>query len=91
MSHSATPIRDAMHEKLTVAFSPAYLEIIDESDKHRGHGGWQEGGETHFRVIMKAAAMDTMSRLERSRAVHKVVAREMEIRVHALTLELSGA
>lgn len=90
MIETSTPVQDAMRRKLTDAFSPDHLEIIDESDKHRGHGGWREEGETHFRVVMRAAALDGMSRVARSRAVHKVLAAELEDRVHALALELSG-
>ena len=56
----------------TQAFHPERLEVIDESESHRGHGGWREGGETHFRVVMRAESLDGLSRVERSRAVHKV-------------------
>jgi BolA protein len=79
-----------MRAKLEAAFSPTELEIVDESEQHKGHGGYREGGETHFRVRMVAPAFEGMSRVARSRAVHKVVAAELEERVHALALELSG-
>jgi BolA family transcriptional regulator, general stress-responsive regulator len=90
MIETSTPIRDAMRRKLTEAFSPVHLDIVDESEKHRGHGGWREGGETHFRVVMRSPALDGLSRVERSRAVHKVLAQELSDRVHALALDLSG-
>ena len=83
--------KDRMFEKLTQAFAPTHLEIIDESEAHRGHGGYQEGGETHFKIIIKAAAFTGMSRVARQRAVMAVVKAEMEARVHALALEGSGA
>jgi BolA family transcriptional regulator, general stress-responsive regulator len=76
--------------KLTEAFAPEHLEVIDESEGHRGHGGWREGGETHFRVVMRAARLDGQSRVERSRAVHLVLAEELGARVHALALDLGG-
>ena len=79
-----------MREKLEAAFAPETLEIIDESEQHRGHGGWREGGETHFRVRMTAAAFGGMSRVERHRAVNRAVAQELEDGVHALALELSA-
>jgi BolA family transcriptional regulator, general stress-responsive regulator len=90
MQETETPVRDAMERKLTQAFSPDHLVIVDESDKHRGHGGWREGGETHFKVVMRSAAFDGMNRVERSRAVHAALAAELADRVHALTLELAG-
>jgi BolA protein len=79
-----------MRAKLEAAFAPETLEIIDESERHRGHGGWREGGETHFRVRMTSAAFDGMGRVERHRAVNRAVAEELAERVHALTLELNG-
>ncbi len=81
---------ETIQEKLAAAFAPARLEVIDESEQHRGHSGWREGGETHFRVVMRAAAFDDMGRVERSRAVHRVLAGELEERVHALALDLGG-
>ena len=82
---------ERMREKLTTAFSPTSLEIVDESEAHKGHGGWREGGETHFRIRIAAPAFDGMSRVERSRAVHRVVADELAERVHALALEIRGS
>ncbi len=77
-----------METKLTEVFSPIELEVIDESEEHRGHGGWREGGETHFRIRMKAAAFADMNRVARSRAVHKALEEELAGPVHALALEL---
>ncbi len=80
-----------MREKLQAAFDPSALEVIDESEQHRGHGGWREGGETHFRVRITAQAFDGQSRVAAQRAVNKVLADELAGPVHALALELRGA
>ena len=90
MTASNAITADVLHAKLTAAFSPDYLNVIDESDQHQGHGGWREGGGTHFRVVMRAAAFDKLSRVERSRAVHAVLRDELLGGVHALALELAG-
>ena len=79
-----------METKLTEVFSPIELEILDESEQHRGHGGWREGGETHFRIRMKAEVFADMNRVARSRAVHKALEEELAGPVHALALELSA-
>lgn len=76
--------------KLEAAFAPDSLEVLDESEQHRGHGGWREGGGTHFRVIMRAPAFDSLGRLARSRAVHAALREELDGGLHALALELSG-
>ncbi len=83
-------IAEILHEKLAAAFLPDHLEVIDESESHRGHGGWREGGETHFRVVMRAPSLHGLNRVERSRAVHKVLADELALRVHALALDLGN-
>jgi BolA protein len=84
-------VADTIRKKLTEAFEPASLEVLDESDSHRGHGGWREGGETHFRVRMTAAAFDGQSRVARHRAVNRALEAELAGRVHALALELKGS
>ncbi|MEM6906021.1 MAG: BolA family protein, partial [Pseudomonadota bacterium] len=59
-------------------------------EDHRGHGGWREGGETHFRVRMTSPAFTGQSRVARQRAVNKVLAEEMATTVHALAMELKA-
>ncbi len=77
-----------MRRKLESTFDPVSLDVIDESEQHRGHGGWREGGETHFRVRMVSASFGGQSRVARQRAVNKALADELAGPVHALALEL---
>ena len=79
-----------IQEKLTEAFNPDHLEVIDESESHRGHGGYKEGGETHFKVVMRASAMNGLSRVAQQRAVYAVLKDELAERVHALALQIDG-
>ncbi len=77
-----------IESKLRDAFAPEVLEVVDESEQHRGHAGWREGGETHFRIHMVAEAMAGRSRIERQRAVNRCLADELASTVHALAMEL---
>ena len=79
---------DTMRKKLTEAFAPSRLVVVDESEKHRGHSGWREGGETHFRVEIAAMFFDGLSRVERQRAVYQVLDAELKSSVHALALKI---
>ena len=81
---------DRIRSKLEAAFAPDLLEVIDESESHRGHGGWREGGETHFRVRIRAAAFDGLSRVAQHRAINAALAEEMAGPVHALALDVAG-
>jgi BolA protein len=83
----ADTVRNRMETKLVAAYAPARLEVIDESERHRGHAGWREGGETHFRIRIAAAAFAGKSRVERHRMVNATLAEELAGRVHALTIE----
>ena len=77
---------ERIERKLTEQLAPARLEIEDQSHKHAGHSGWREGGETHFRVMVVAAAFAGESRVARQRRVYEILAEEMTERVHALSL-----
>ncbi|SEQ30639.1 transcriptional regulator, BolA protein family [Devosia sp. YR412] len=80
--------RDTITAKLTAAFAPAFLDVIDESMEHHGHAGWREGGETHFRVRIATRHFDGMSRVAQHRAVHEVLAALMDNPIHALAIEV---
>lgn len=80
-------VKDELQARLTAAFAPEVLEIQDDSEKHRGHGGWREGGETHFAVTIRAAGLAGLSRVERHRAVHRALG-DLTARIHALALDI---
>jgi len=82
-------VRLAIVKKLSKAFNPYELNVIDESHKHIGHSGYKPEGETHFKIKMKATVFESLTRLDMQRQVFKVLSEEMETRIHALSLELS--
>ena len=82
--------RDIIAEKLTKAFAPANLKVIDESHQHAGHAGHREGGETHFRVYIVAEAFRGKSRLERHRMVNETLVAELNGGVHALAIHAAA-
>lgn len=81
-------VKDAIISKLNATFSPQHLEVFDESEKHRGHAGWREGGETHFRVVISAQSLVGKSRVEQHRAINDCLAEELADRVHALVIKV---
>lgn len=84
-------VRDQIAEKLSVKFTPSHLEVIDESEKHRGHGGYREGGETHFRVRIASPQFTGMTRVAQHRAVMETLDAELKGGVHALAIEVVRA
>jgi BolA protein len=80
-------VRDSITRTLTEAFQPARLEVVDESHLHKGHAGWSEGGESHFRVRITAAAFAGMSRVAMHRAINEALRAQLAGDVHALAIE----
>ncbi len=76
-----------IRRKLNEAFAPEALDIEDESERHRGHAGWREGGETHVRLRIVSDAFRGKSRVERHRMVNAALAEEFERGLHALAIE----
>lgn len=80
-------VEDQMKERLTAAFSPSELRIINDSAKHAGHGGDDGSGESHFSIRLRAASLAEMPRVARHRAVHAALG-DLNQRVHAIALDL---
>ena len=83
-------IADEIRTRLETAFRPRRLEVRDDSERHRGHAGWREGGETHFHVAIAADAFARLGRVERHRAVHDALGPELVARIHALELKIEA-
>lgn len=81
-------IADDMRERLRAAFEPRELEIVDDSESHRGHAGYREGGESHFNLRIRASAFAGQSRLQRHRAVHAALGSDIVSRIHALSMDI---
>jgi BolA protein len=82
--------RERITEKLTAAFTPARLEVLDESHQHAGHAGSRPGGETHYRVYIVSEAFQGKSRIERHRMVNAALSDELAGGVHALAIHASA-
>jgi BolA family transcriptional regulator, general stress-responsive regulator len=80
-------VAETMRIKLSRRFDPVALEIVDESQRHQGHGGAREGGESHFQIRIVAAAFAGLSRLQRQRLVYETLAEELKGPVHALAVK----
>ena len=83
-------VADTITEKLTAAFTPASLRVVDESHQHAGHAGHRPGGETHYRVYIVADAFRGKSRIDRHRMINQTLARELAQGVHALAIHASA-
>lgn len=81
-------VKNEIEDALQV-FEPTMLEVSDVSEAHRGHAGYQEGGESHFDVRISSSHFKGLSRIARHRAVHGALGAELIGRIHALSLDIS--
>ena len=81
---------DVITKKLTEAFAPQSLKVLDESHQHEGHAGHRPGGQTHFRVYIVAESFKGMTRLQRHRLINQTLAGELEGGVHALAIHATA-
>jgi stress-induced morphogen len=79
-------VEDRIREKLTKAFAPSALEVVNDSGRHAGHAGSPGTGESHFTVKMVSEAFVGKSRIERHRMVNDALAEELGGKIHALSI-----
>ncbi|MBL9056231.1 MAG: BolA family transcriptional regulator [Rhodobacteraceae bacterium] len=79
-------IESEMRHRLTAAFAPERLEVVNESHRHAGHSGDDGSGESHFAVLIRAPALAPLGRVARHRAVHQALG-DLVGRIHALAID----
>ena len=91
MNASATgPVATEMLRRLGSALSPTRIELRDDSEAHRGHGGYNPAGESHFSLTIESPAFAAKSRVERQRLVYAALGDLMVERVHALSIRATA-
>ena len=80
------PIAAEMLRRLESALAPTHIELIDESELHRGHGGYNPAGESHFSLRIESPAFDGKGRVDRQRMIYAALGDLMDARVHALSI-----
>jgi BolA protein len=81
------PVAREMLDRLEKSLAPTRIELRDDSEKHRGHGGYNPAGESHFFLAIEAPAFAGLGRVQRQRLVYKALGELMEQRVHALAMD----
>jgi len=83
-------VKTVIADKLTAAFTPQSLDVVDESQQHAGHAGHRPGGQTHFRVHIVSEAFRGKSRIERHRMINQILSTELTSGIHALAIHASA-
>ena len=84
------PVATEILKRLNSALSPTMIELIDDSEQHRGHGGYNPAGESHFILKIESAAFEGKNRVQRQRMIYAALGDLMQGRVHALSIRASA-
>jgi len=84
------PVATEMLARLNSALSPTRLELTDDSERHRGHGGYNPAGESHFSLHVESPDFAGKSRVERQRMIYAALGDLMRERVHALSIRATA-
>jgi BolA protein len=80
-----------MRRRLEEALRPTRLDLVDDSEAHRGHGGYNPAGESHFTLTIDSPAFAGKTRIERQRLVYAALGDLMRERVHALSIRATAS
>jgi BolA protein len=89
-AHGTGPVAAEMRRRLEEALRPTRLDLVDDSEAHRGHGGYNPAGESHFSLTIESQAFAGKSRVERQRLVYAALGDLMRERVHALSIRATA-
>jgi BolA protein len=81
------PVATEILRRLNSALTPTRIELVDDSEAHRGHGGYNPAGESHFSLTIESPAFAGRSRVERQRMVYAALGDLTRERVHALSIK----
>jgi len=68
------------------ALEPLEMELTDESESHRGHAGYQAGGNTHWRLAIVSPRFAGQPVVARHRMVYQALGNLMQNPIHALAI-----
>jgi BolA family transcriptional regulator, general stress-responsive regulator len=80
------PVAREITARLEQALAPTKLQLSDDSEQHRGHGGYNPAGESHFSLAIESALFTGQSRVARQRMIYQALGDLMHERVHALSI-----
>jgi BolA family transcriptional regulator, general stress-responsive regulator len=78
-------VAERIRERLA-SLQPQRLELVDESEAHRGHAGYREGGGTHWRLTIVAPAFSGQATVARHRMIYQALGDLMQHPIHALAI-----
>ena len=76
-------VQETIESKLSAAFDPTHLEVLNESHRH----SVPKNSETHFKLVVVSDAFDGLRLVQRHQKVNALLADELKGGLHALSME----
>ncbi len=73
---------------ITQDLTPTHLEIIDQSEAHKGHKGSHNNGESHYQINIASVLFENKSKLDCHRLINGLLKQEFESGLHALSIKI---
>jgi BolA protein len=89
-SRKTGPVASEMLARLNSALSPTRIDLTDDSEQHRGHGGYNPAGESHFSLLIESPQFEGKNRVQRQRLIYAALGDLMDSRVHALSIRATA-
>ncbi|HSW93673.1 MAG TPA: BolA family protein [Gammaproteobacteria bacterium] len=74
-------------QKLEQAFSPTFLDVVDDSEKHKNHPG-HDGHAGHYTIVIAADCFINKSRIEVHREIYACLGEMIPGEIHAICIQL---
>ncbi len=82
-------MRQKIINKIQININPEYLDVIDNSNLHKGHSGFDNSkSETHFKIIIYASKFNLMNKINTHRYINKLLKDEFLSGIHALEINI---
>ena len=73
---------------LSKKFNNFLLEIIDNSNLHKGHNNFTGNDETHIKIILTKKNKKPTNRLNIHRLINKLLTEEFKTGLHSLEIKI---
>ncbi len=77
-----------IYKKLYDFFKPEILKVVNDSEKHKGHSGSPNSGNSHVSITIKSKKLKGMTKINGQRAIYKVLEEDLAEYIHALSIKI---
>ena len=78
---------DEIREKLLSEIEIDNIEIVDNSDKHRGHKSYSPE-RFHLHLKIKSLYLKSLSRVNAQKMIMRVLSEDLKTKIHALEISI---